>query len=152
ESGAPLSPRAHGEGLAHARPRRRPFRLTSAGITNTERARDERARFVSGYFKNSSFHSPSHFGASASDLIGSTMTCLWASSSVFCVRLEGTRPMSPRSFWPSGESTKSPNRSAGWGGGPFAATAIAGGRPTSGSTTVQSIGPPFALIESALPL
>src|SRR5262249_11521661 len=108
--------------------------------------------FYSSYFKNSSFHSPSHFGASASDLIGSTMTCLCASSSVFCVRLEGTRPMSPRSFWPSGESTKSANRSAAWGCGAFAATAIACGRPTSGSTTAQSIGPPFALIESAFPL
>src|SRR5262249_42123520 len=213
-AGAHLSHLGDGQGLHHARPRGRPFRLTSARAINTggramsapalfrgSSSPDERSdirgtppksvahygdadmyggqseacprvnphagkdtrghgaktrlcppTLDSSYFKNSSFHSPSHFGASASDLIGSTMTCLCASSSVFCVRLEGTRPISPRSFWPSGESTKSANRSAAWGCGAFAATAIACGRPTSGSTTAQSIGPPFALIESALPL
>jgi hypothetical protein len=47
-------------------------------VTTAESLMPRRHRFSPfSYFKNSSFHSPSHFGASASDLIGSTMTYLY---------------------------------------------------------------------------
>src|SRR5712691_13061405 len=111
-----------------------------------------RQQHKSPYFKNSSLQTFSHFGASSIHLIGSTMTCLCWSSSVFWVRLDGTRPSSLSSFIPSGDSTKSTNSSAACGCGAFLATASACGRPTSGSTAIQSIGPPFLLIDSALPL
>ena len=73
------------------------------------------SRMSVAYFKNSSLHTFSHFGAASIHLIGSIITYLCRSSSVCCVRLEGLRPMSARSFWPSGDRTKSASDSAAWG-------------------------------------
>src|SRR5262245_53123925 len=102
--------------------------------------------------RNSSFQSFSHFGASSSHLIGSTMLNLYLVSSVACVLLAGLRSRPLSTFWPSGDSTKSTNSIAAFGCGALLATDTACGRPTIGSTGVQSIGAPFFFSESALPL
>ena len=126
------------QGLHHAGARRRTVRLNDrddshqrdhgratrrARFRSYDRGRDDRVRLasppapalqsvsspISRTARSTAF---SHFGASSVHLIGSTITYLCWSSSVFCVRLDGTRPMSPSSFWPSGDSTKSANSSA----------------------------------------
>src|SRR5262249_1285772 len=100
--------------------------------------------------RNSSFQTFSHFEASSSHLIGSTM--LYLVSSVACVLLAGLRSRSLSIFWPSGDSRKSTNSIAAFGCGARLATDAACGRPTIGSTGIQSIGAPFFFSESALPL